>query len=64
MTPCGPGHYIGNEEGEILQCKVDHALQAHSKAATPRKDCETCRLQGQYADLEPVEDKEEDDGSV
>ena len=49
---CGPGHYIGNEEGELLQSMVDHALQAHSRAATPRKDCETCRLQVQHDDAE------------
>lgn len=52
MSPCGPGHYIGYAEGEMLQSKVDHALQGHSKASTPRKDCETCRLQGQYEGIE------------
>ena len=60
---CGPGHYIGAEEGERIQSMADHAVQAHSKAATPHKDCETCRLQVQY-DEEADEDKEDDDGSV
>lgn len=54
MSPCGPGHYIGSEEGEMLQCIVDHANQAHSRAVTPHPDCEVCHFQGQYEDLEHI----------